>query len=199
MKYVLLILLIVRLSPANAAAEPNVIARGDGEVVVDFHFLIPGSREPELLHWLEFGVDALLSVYGRLPREQLRVNVRPIGVFTDDSIPWAQVNRGDPDTVSFYIDALASADSLKSNWTTYHELSHLLIPYQGWGDMWFSEGLASYYQNLLQARAAIFDEREMWQRLYDGFERGRKNYRPDLTLAQLSPFMRENRSFMRVY
>jgi predicted metalloprotease with PDZ domain len=39
----------------------------------------------------------------------------------------------------------------------------------------------------------------MWQRLHDGFVRGRKNRRPDLSLAELSPSMRENRSYMRVY
>jgi hypothetical protein len=187
------------LGPAQAVSRDYSIERGGQRLDVDIHFTLPNSREPLVLNWVEFVAEALAGVYGRWPRDELRVEVKPIGVYTSDPVPWAQVNRGDPDTVTFYIDALASEEKLVNNWTAYHEFSHLLIPYRGWGDMWFSEGLASYYQNLLQARSGVFDERELWQRLHDGFIRGRNNRRPDLSLAQLSPRMRENRSYMRVY
>ncbi|MEH6593082.1 MAG: hypothetical protein V7746_22625 [Halioglobus sp.] len=166
---------------------------------MDLHFLISASRSEILLRWLDSSTDALISVYGRLPRSNLRIEVAPTGLFGSDAIPWAQVTRGNPDTIKFYIDAKASEKDLVNHWTSYHELSHLLIPYRGWGDMWFSEGLASYYQNLLQVRAGVIDEQTMWQKLHDGFDRGLDNRRPDLTLAELSPAMRENRSFMRVY
>ena len=164
--------------------------------------LAPGIAErqrQEVLEWVHSTADALAGVYGRWPRDRWRVKVKAVSGYGSDPVPWAQVNRGNPDTVSFFIDAGASKQRLVSNWTAYHEFSHLLIPYRGWGDMWFSEGLASYYQNLLQARHGVFDEREMWQRLHDGFVRGRSNRRPDLTLAELSPGMHENRSYMRVY
>jgi predicted metalloprotease with PDZ domain len=39
----------------------------------------------------------------------------------------------------------------------------------------------------------------MWQRLHDGFVRGRTNRRPDLTLSELSASMHENQGYMRVY
>jgi predicted metalloprotease with PDZ domain len=45
----------------------------------------------------------------------------------------------------------------------------------------------------------LLDEAEMWQKLYEGFKRGQNNRRPDLSLAELSSQMRENRSYMRVY
>ena len=82
------------------------------------------------------------------------------------------MRRGEVDRVEFFVTAEASAERLRQAWTGYHELAHLLIPYRGWGDAWFSEGLASYYQNLMQARAGVLSENEMWQRLYDGFRRG---------------------------
>ena len=148
---------------------------------------------------LQLVADSLAGVYGRWPRDSWRVEVTPVTLYSDDPVPWAQVHRGDPDTVSLYIDAMASAEKLRHNWTAYHEFSHLLIPYRGWGDIWFSEGLASYYQNLLQARAGFLDEAAMWQKLYEGFRRGQNNRRPDLSLASLSSQMRENRSYMRVY
>ena len=159
-----------------------------------------GRRQrDDVIAWMESTADALAAVYGRWPRDRWRVRVQSVSGYGSDPVPWAQVNRGEPDIVSFYIDAGASERRLVNDWTAYHEFSHLLIPYRGWGDMWFSEGLASYYQNLLQARHGVFDEREMWQRLHDGFVRGQDNRRPDLSLAELSPEMHANRSYMRVY
>ena len=185
-----------------ALAKEYRVPRGEQEITVDVDFLLSVSHRQKVLRWLDSTTEVLTSVYGRLPRSNLRIEVSPISpisLFSSDSIPWARVVRGDPDRVKFYIDAMASEEDLVNNWTSYHELSHLLIPYRGWGDLWFSEGLASYYQNLLQVRAGIIDEQTMWQKLHDGFDRALDNRHPDLTLAELSPIMRENRSFMRVY
>ncbi len=183
-----------------AGETHNTRHERDGQVLeIDLDPRMSTRQRGEVTAWVQNTAEALAGVYGRWPRNSWRVRVRNYSSVGSDPVPWAQVNRGDPDVVSFYIDPNASQHRLENNWTAYHEFSHLLIPYRGWGDMWFSEGLASYYQNLLQARHGVFDEREMWQRLHDGFVRGRNNRRPDLSLAQLSPSMRENRSFMRVY
>lgn len=197
----IIVLLVLLTLGFNQPALANVYRyERNGQVLeIKLHGNFPEAGDSGVITWIESTADALARVYGRWPRDYWQVRVQPIPSRGSDPVPWAQVNRGDPDVVSFYIDANASHDKLVNNWTAYHEFSHLLIPYRGWGDMWFSEGLASYYQNLLQARHGIFDEREMWQRLYDGFMRGRKNRRPDLSLGELSDRMREERSFMRVY
>jgi len=197
MRPVFILLLLLQIHPAQA--KEFAIQRQEQLLTVDVHFSLFGSRRDDVLAWVESTADALAGVYGRWPRDEWRVKVRPITLFGSDPVPWAQVTRGDPDTVTFYINARASKEQLIANWTAYHELSHLLIPYRGWGDMWFSEGLACYYQNLLQARHGVFDEQEMWQQLQDGFVRGRNNKRPDLSLAELSPKLHETRSHMRVY
>ncbi len=194
------LLLCLLLAAPPALCEEHVLRRAGQELVVDTHLLLFGQREKHVLNWVEHSADALASVLGRWPRDDWRVEVTPVSLMSSDPVPWAQVLRGQPDTVSFYIDALASEETLIKDWTAYHEMSHLLIPYRGWGDMWFSEGLASYYQNLLLARQGIIDDREVWQRLYDGFMRGRADdSRSDLDLATLLPTFRETRSYMRVY
>ena len=185
----------------SPTADASVYRLQRGEQVLEIELLsrLSERRRSEVIDWVESRAEALAGVYGYWPRDRLRVRVMEVSGYGSDPVPWAQVNRGNPDTVSFYINSDADEQDLLEDWTAFHEFSHLLIPYRGWGDMWFSEGLASYYQNLLQARHGVFDEREMWQRLHDGFERGRSNRRPDLTLAELSPSMHENRSYMRVY
>jgi hypothetical protein len=159
----------------------------------------PGQRD-ELLAWIEFVSASLLQVYGHWPRQAWRISVSPASAADSDPIPWAQVNRGAIDTVEFFVVPQASAERLKEEWTGYHELAHLLIPYRGWGHQWFSEGLASFYQNILQARAGVLSEQQAWQSLYEGFQRGRADAAFDgQPLARVSATMREQGGFMRVY
>lgn len=153
-----------------------------------------------LVDWMMALSDSLRDVYGHWPRRQWQTFIFPATSSGSDPIPWAEVQRGEIDRVNFYVSPSATANELKRAWTGYHELAHLLIPYKGSGDAWFSEGLASYYQNILQARSDVIDEQTMWQKLYDGYRRGladdRFRGRP---LQQVSDNMRKDGGFMRVY
>ena len=51
----------------------------------------------------------------------------------------------------------------------------MLMPYISSRDRWLSEGLASYYQNVLRARDGRLTDTQAWQLLYEGFQRGKKN------------------------
>lgn len=154
----------------------------------------------EVSRWAQFLANSLLQAYGRWPQQHWRINVAPASAVADDPIPWAQVVRGTITTVEFYVSPQSTTERLKRAWTGYHEMGHLLIPYRGWGDLWFSEGLASYYQNLLQARAGTISEREMWQRIHDGLQRGTRDTGfSDQPLHAVSDAMHNRGGFMRVY
>ena len=56
-------------------------------------------------------------------------------------------------------------DDLRTDWTATHEFSHLLLPYVSRRDRWLSEGLASYYQNVLRARDGRLSETDAWRKL----------------------------------
>ena len=159
------------------------------------------TMQEELLAWVDYIAAALASVYGHWPRQRWEIAIAPADSASDsDPIPWAQVHRDAVNKVEFFVVNNAPTEELMRAWTGYHELAHLLIPYRGWGDAWFSEGLASYYQNILPARMGVLSEQQMWQKLYDGFQRGLADTRFDgQPLALVSDRMRENGGFMRVY
>lgn len=158
------------------------------------------NMRQNLVEWLNFIATALQQVYGHWPRQRWQISVAPTSAGSADPIPWAQVHRGEPDRVEFFTAARASVAELKRAWTSYHELAHLLIPYRGYGDAWFSEGLASYYQNILQARSGVITEQQMWQKLYDGYQRGLADTAFDgVALQEASKRMRQQGGFMRVY
>ena len=198
----LLCLSLLSQSAVSLGDEPTrkLLVR-DGRVLdviigVDFD---PSEHE-RLIDWVTYISEALANVLGHWPRNQWEIAITPAAAAGDDPIPWAQIQRNTVDRVDFFIAPRASLEQLKQAWTGYHELAHLLIPYKGWGDSWFSEGLASYYQNIMQARNGMLSEEEAWQRIYDGFSRGRADTEFDgQSLEQVSNTMRINGGYMRVY
>jgi len=195
-----LLLLLVAL-PGNAQNNPGLSLEQGGRILeLDISTQYEPAMQGNLQRWVEFISNALLQVYGHWPRERWKITVAPVSASSADLIPWAQVHRDKVDSVEFFTAAHATTEQLNRAWTGYHELSHLLIPYQGWGDAWFSEGLASYYQNILQARAGVLSEQEMWQKLYDGYQRGQADSAFNgQSLQLISDNMRSNGGFMRVY
>ena len=135
--------------------------------------------------WLKQTLVAMSTIHGAYPSDHFSITVRPyehhnswfdLGRSPDQisPVPWGQIRRGNrnqPDEVLLVVNLARSYGDLVNDWTIYHELSHLLIPYR-YGARWFTEGLASYYQNLVQARHGLFDEKTMWRKLMSGFERG---------------------------
>lgn len=188
---------------AQAAEDDDIrhLRLQDGrrlEILISSQFK-PPVRD-ELLEWVDYIAAALRHVYGHWPMRRWQISISPTSASSIDPIPWAQVRREDTVRVEFFTAASATAEELRRNWTGYHELAHLLIPYQGWGDSWFSEGLASYYQNILQARAGLITEQEMWQQLYQGFQRGLAETAFDgQPLHRVSDRLRADGGFMRVY
>lgn len=168
------------------------------ELVIDPKYS-PNMRV-QLILWAESISHSLLQVFSRWPREHWQMTASPVSAGSPDPIPWAQIRRGDTDKIEFYTSAKATSDELIGAWTGYHELSHLLIPYRGWGDLWFSEGLATYYQNVIQARVGLISEQQMWQEIYEGFLRGRAPAGPDnVDLKTRSGQLRQKGGYMRVY
>jgi hypothetical protein len=160
---------------------------------------IPEHKKPLLTDWVIHANQALRLVYGRLPVENFLTVIQASNQGTS-AVPWGEVNRSSPPTVTLVVNLNTSLEALKADWTIYHEFSHLLIPYDAADARWFSEGLASYYQNITQARIGMFDEQTLWQKLYEGFERAnkQKNYAHQ-KLAYVSDHISQNHNYMRIY
>lgn len=130
------------------------------------------ARQHETISaWIKENADAVASVYGRFPRQTPQILVIAAGQ-RGEAVLWAHVLRGGGAAVEFFVDETRSLNSFREDWTAAHELSHMLLPYVARDDRWLSEGLASYYQNVLRARDGRLSEQQAWQKLHSGFERG---------------------------
>jgi predicted metalloprotease with PDZ domain len=135
------------------------------------------------------------AVTGHLPQSNPQVLVVAIGP-RNEAVVRGQVLRGGGLATVFYVDETRPLSEFRESWTATHEFSHMLIPYISSRDRWLSEGLASYYQNVLRARDGRLSETQAWQKLHEGFKRGEDNTNGG-SLAQAT---RNGRgSTMRVY
>lgn len=149
--------------------------------------------------WLRTSLLASHTVTGGFPIDRVRIDLKATSR-ADGSIAFGQVRRSTPPRIRFYVAPDARLEDLNADWRGYHEFAHLLIPFPGNDDIWFTEGFASYYQYLLQSRAGVVPEREAWQNLLDGFRRGLDDRSGrGRTLRSLSPDMWRERAFRRVY
>ena len=188
------------LSTAAAEGRTNgfTIDAPGTEIRVTVRDDTPPARMDIYRRWLEEAARTVAGVHGRFPAPQARVILQPTS--GGDAVEFGSVRRSIPPVFRIRIDPDAGLEAYRRDWIVMHEFSHLLIPYTGRRDRWFSEGLASYYQEVLLARAGIHDPRVAWQRLHDGLMRGVHDREGrGMTLRDLSPAMHQTRSYRRVY
>ena len=123
--------------------------------------------------WMQETAECVALVEGSFPQPLAQILVVAIGA-QNETVPWAHVMRGGGVAAEFFVDETRSLEDFRADWTATHELSHMLLPMVSSRDRWLSEGLASYYQNILRGRDGRLKEAAAWQKLHAGFERGKR-------------------------
>ncbi|WP_028109336.1 hypothetical protein [Ferrimonas futtsuensis] len=187
----LLVCLCLWAGPASAGCE--------GPPSFQFDQRIPDGERAKLRRWLGEAAQTVAELAGQHPVRCARIRVYD-GGRGRGAVPWAQIDRGAAEGIRFYVDYRLPLHSLRSDWTAMHEFSHLLIPFPGNDQPWFSEGLASYLQYLLMARAGILSSDEAMKRLDRGFRRGvEDDDHGAIALEELSRDMWRRHAYRRVY
>ncbi len=157
---------------ASASANPRTVHAGDTELQIDVIGIDSPARIVMLQRWAEEAARATTLSSGRFALRTAQVEIREIDSRSTSAVPWGQTSRDDNVSVLLYVRRDATYEQLRADWTAVHEFSHLAHPYLGERGRWLAEGLASYHQNLLRARAGLLTSEEAWQRLDAGFRRG---------------------------
>ena len=129
--------------------------------------LVVSSTKPGQVRKAQRWLESNLRVLRVNPYAQVVLFLIP-SQFGRSPVPYGDVIRDQGETVRFFVDLERSFSDLSYDWTAAHELAHLQLPYID--ERWISEGFASYYQNVLQARRGAYSEVEAWTRLFEKFE-----------------------------
>jgi hypothetical protein len=179
------------------AATPP--ADGAAPIEIELQPPLAASDMEPWVSWLETAFGAVRTVSSDYPVARLAVRLKAVDD-ADEAVVFGRVRRSAIPALEFYVDPEADFDELVADWRGFHEAAHLLIPFPGNRDIWFTEGLASYYQYLLQARAGVMTEEQAWTALVRGFQRGVDDPAGvGRDLRSLSPRMWRLNAFRRVY
>jgi len=149
-----------------------------------------------VVNWIRATATDVSLTYGRFPNPSPQVVVVPVGGGRG-TVAFGRVVRDGGETVELLINPDGDTAEFFTDWTATHEFSHMLLPYLDSSFHWISEGFSQYYQNILLTRSGAYDAQKMWQKLYSGFERGRKSS-PELSPNE-STGRRGRNSRMKVY
>lgn len=141
------------------------------------------KKAAEITEWVQATADTMGLAYGRFPNPDARIVVIPStenAWGSDSPVIYGRVTRDRGETVELFVNPDRPIEEFYSDWTATHEFSHLMLPLLSKRYRWISEGFATYYQNVLMSRAERYTPEFAWQRLTEGFERGRES-RPDLS------------------
>lgn len=153
------------------------------------------EHEADVRAWVAQGERDASAFYGGFPVPRALVLLVPSD---RRGAGFGMALRGGGPAVVMFLDRHSNAATLANDWTASHELLHLGVPRLPPEDAWLFEGLATYYTEIVRARAGLITPAQAYQHLLDGFERGRRSG-GTLTLREESAAMRERHSYHRVY
>ena len=131
--------------------------------------------EAKLTKWLRLYLQTLEELVGEHFSTELQLIVIDTSRRGSSPVPFGHVVRDQGQSVRFFVDTSARYALLEEDWTAPHELAHLLLPYVD--ARWLSEGFASYYQNILMARAGTHSEVQAWSKLKERFSKAAREGR----------------------
>jgi hypothetical protein len=154
------------------------------------------EQRSRLEAWLAHVSRATLSAYGKLPLDDVQVLIVPEHG-QREPVGFGQSSRGQGNALTLFVDPAQSSAAFDRDWVAVHELSHLFHPYLDDEGSWLAEGLATYYQNVLRARAGLLTPADAWEQIDAGFARGRGATRPggDIPLDASG----ERPNYLRIY
>lgn len=151
-------------------------------------------EQEKLSQWLAFSSQATLNQLGPYPFAMQLYLYRRAG---KEPVPWANTWREHSQQVHFYVAPQFSKQQFIADWTAYHEIAHLALPYLGRRHAWFAEGFASYMQYRIMQQAGLIGSAA--REINAKFAPQRKHYQQQLSMADTAAQLLSQRRFAASY
>ena len=139
----------------------------EGELVVAMSAGAPGLGRDAIERWIEVRARAVASYYGRFPVSHAALLVL---YSSGDDLGGGSTMGGGGASVMVSLGEKTTAAALDDDWILVHELVHVSFP--NVGSPWVEEGLASYVEPLIRARAGLLSQDHLYRDLIEGLPQG---------------------------
>jgi hypothetical protein len=142
-------------------------ARIDVAVLGDAHYAMPDAT---IRSWIEESANVTVPLFGRFPVDRMTLFVVPAK--GEEEVIFGKVLSLAGASVVLVVGDQMPPSAQHKDWVLVHELFHLGFPtFRGEG-RWLGEGLATYYEPILRARAGWTTEAEVFHQFARNMPRG---------------------------
>ena len=142
-------------------------ARIDVAVLGDSSYAMPDAA---IRSWIEDSANATVPLFGRFPVDRTTLFIVPAA--GEDEVVFGKVLSLAGASVVVVVGDRMPPSSRHKDWVLVHELFHLGFPtFRGEG-RWLGEGLATYYEPILRARAGWTTDGEVFRQFARNMPRG---------------------------
>ncbi len=125
--------------------------------------------EAEAVAWIRTAVDGIAAYFGRFPVDRALVVV--MAGKPDSPTRGETLGDGGP-AVLVRAGGKVTAATTGDDWVATHELLHASLPSLSREHVWLSEGLATYVEPVVRARAGLVTPEKFWRDLVEGLPLG---------------------------
>ena len=154
------------------------------------------ASDQALRTWIEQATRLSDDFYGELMPSSVHVVLVAMSGHSGAGVFGTVMRPLRPSLVIFF-GADATQLSLHDDWLAPHEIFHVGNPLLKYKIPWLTEGVTTYYQDVLRGRARALSVEETWSDLWDGFYRHCQKEGPSLRTE--SAQLRRTHHYTRVY
>jgi hypothetical protein len=175
--------------------ETRTLAAPSAEIQLTIMPGFSADQHAAFAAWIARSAAVVSAPAAAFPVNRAQVVIAPSSP-SPYPIHFGHTGRSGGASVVLFVPTDISAEALRADWIAIHEFSHLWHPFIRREDAWLSEGLATYLQEVLRARAGLVTPSSVWQRLYAGAKLGRETSH---SLAEETRRMAFEQNYRRVY
>ena len=155
---------------AGATVPLPAIGGGTAELALTVLDGAMQASPADLARWVQDTGEAVAHYWGGFPVDRASIILVPIP--GKRGLPFGRVIAVGGASVLILVGAEATARELYDEWVLVHEFTHLGSPYVRDTGAWLNEGLATYIEPIVRARAGWRSVASVWQEWLQNMPRG---------------------------
>ena len=120
--------------------------------------------------WVGRAGEAMARYFGGYPAERTLMVMLPLA--GRDTVPFGRVIPGGGITMMVQVGERADREALLRDWVLVHEMVHTAMPFLSDNGSWLMEGLATYVEPIIRARAGWIPPEAVWAEFARDMPRG---------------------------